>query len=93
MLVGLAFRRAGVQTKLDVACDGDQAITALQDGSASGIACVLLDLKLPGKSGLEVLEWIRQQPRLKRLPVVLFTSSSQPSDVNRAYDLGANSYL
>ncbi|HUU42111.1 MAG TPA: response regulator [Desulfatiglandales bacterium] len=54
---------------------------------------VLLDLKLPRKSGHEVLEWIHQQPTLKRLTVVVLTSSQQSSDINKAYDLGANSYL
>src|SRR5439155_15271074 len=52
-----------------------------------------LDLKLPKKSGLEVLTWVRKQTTLKRLPVVMFTSSSQPEDIDQAYDLGANSYL
>ena len=54
---------------------------------------VLLDLNLPYWSGFEVLEWIRQQPRLRRLPVVIFTSSSRPDDIARAYDAGANAYL
>jgi DNA-binding response OmpR family regulator len=54
---------------------------------------VLLDLKLPRKTGHEVLEWLRGQANLKRLPVVVLTASSESSDVNRAYDLGANSYL
>jgi CheY-like chemotaxis protein len=54
---------------------------------------VLLDLKMPRKSGLEVLGWIREQPHLKRLPVVVFTSSKHDQDINKAYDLGANSYL
>jgi DNA-binding response OmpR family regulator len=54
---------------------------------------VLLDLKLPRRSGLEVLEWIREREGLKRLPVVVLTSSKEVADVNRAYDLGANSYL
>ena len=54
---------------------------------------ILLDLKLPRRSGLEVLEWLRQQPGLKRIPVVVLTSSRQSKDVDRAYDLGANSYL
>jgi len=44
-------------------------------------------------SGLEVLAWLRQQPGLKRIPVVVLTSSNEPADVNRAYDLGSNSYL
>jgi CheY-like chemotaxis protein len=54
---------------------------------------VLLDLNLPYWSGFEVLEWIRQQPQLRRLPVVIFTSSSRPDDIARAYDAGANAYL
>jgi CheY-like chemotaxis protein len=56
-------------------------------------AVMLLDLKLPRRSGLEVLEWVRAQATLRRLPVVMLTSSNQSQDVNRAYDLGANSYL
>ena len=48
---------------------------------------------MPRKGGLEVLVWLRQVPTLRRLPVVVLTSSKEPNDVNRAYDLGANSYL
>ncbi|HEY2115363.1 MAG TPA: response regulator [Candidatus Angelobacter sp.] len=55
---------------------------------------ILLDIKLPRRSGFEVLEWIRmQESRLKRLPIVMLTSSRHQVDVNRAYDLGVNSYL
>jgi CheY-like chemotaxis protein len=54
---------------------------------------VLLDIKLPRKSGLEVLEWIRKQPELKSMPVLMLTSSSESNDLDRAYALGANSYL
>ena len=55
---------------------------------------ILLDLKLPRRSGFEVLSWIREQDNgLQRLPIVVLTSSSHSQDVNRAYDLGANSYL
>lgn len=95
MLMELAFRKANVSARLHVARDGQEAISSLQNGAFSTAppTCVLLDLKLPGISGLEVLAWIRGQSRLKRLPVILFTSSNQPADVNRAYDLGANSYL
>ncbi len=94
MLTAMAFRKAGAAVKLDVASDGDQAITALQNAlTGTPPACVLLDIKLPCKSGLEVLAWIRDEPRLKRLPVVMFSSSLLPEDINRAYDLGANSYL
>lgn len=96
MLMNLAFSRAGIAAKLHVVSDGDEAIAALGNGaSGSGAApiCVLLDVKLPRVSGLEVLAWIRNQPHLKRLPVILLTSSSQTADINRAYDLGANSFL
>jgi CheY-like chemotaxis protein len=54
---------------------------------------MLLDLKLPVRDGFDVLQWTRQQAGLKRLPTVILTSSSRSADVNRAYDLGANSYL
>jgi CheY-like chemotaxis protein len=54
---------------------------------------VLLDLKLPLQSGLKVLEWIRAQPRLSALPVVVLSSSKNNADIEKAYDLGVNSYL
>ncbi|MGH9522168.1 MAG: response regulator, partial [Terriglobales bacterium] len=55
---------------------------------------LLLDIKLPRRSGLEVLEWLRNRTdTLRRLPVVMLTSSRHSVDVNRAYELGANSYL
>ena len=94
-LLQVVFKKAGIATKLEVATDGDEAIAALQNGkfAAGPPVCVLLDIKLPGRSGLEVLEWIRSQPKFRRLPVILLTSSNQPADINRAYDLGANSYL
>ena len=54
---------------------------------------VLLDLNLPYWSGFEVLTWIRQQPELRRVPVVILSSSNRPDDIARAYDAGANGYL
>jgi len=96
MLMNLAFTRAGIGARLHVVNDGDEAIAALESSVQPGGAppvCVLLDVKLPRISGLEVLAWIRNQPHLKRMPVILLTSSSQTADINRAYDLGANSFL
>jgi CheY-like chemotaxis protein len=96
MLMNLAFNRAGLEARLHVVNDGDEAISALESSVRAGSSppiCVLLDVKLPRVSGLEVLAWIRNQPQLKRLPVILLTSSSQTADINRAYDLGANSFL
>lgn len=54
---------------------------------------ILLDLKLPKMSGFEVLQWIRERPDLCRIPVLMFTSSRERIDVDRAYELGANAYL
>ena len=52
-----------------------------------------MDLKLPGKSGLEILKWLRQESGLKQVPVVMFTCSSEGNDVIEAYNLGVNPYL
>src|SRR5579872_3127592 len=86
-LVGLAFRKAKADSVLVVVNDGEQAINYLNgEGKYADRAnhpfpaLVLLDLKLPRKTGLEVLAWVRSQPQpeLKRLPVVMLTSSNQP---------------
>jgi len=83
-----------------VVSDGEQAIEYLsgngeiKDRSLYPFpALVFLDLKLPFKSGHEVLEWIRGEAELDELVVVVLTSSDEPSDIARAYKLGANSYL
>lgn len=100
LLIERAFRKAEIGAQVQVVSDGEQAMQYLS--GSSGFAqrerfpipsLVLLDLKLPRKSGIEVLEWIRHQPGLRRIPVVMLTASKQPVDVNRAYDLGANAYL
>ena|SRR5438477_3802653 len=56
-------------------------------------ALVLLDLKMPRRTGFEVLDWIRGQATLKRLPVIVLTSSKHEADINWTYEHGANSYL
>lgn len=100
LLIQRAFTKARILNPLRVVSNGDEAIAYLSGDSQFGNrqtypipVLVLLDLKLPRRSGLEVLLWIRHQPGLKRLPVVVLTSSRESSDINRAYDLGANSYL
>jgi CheY-like chemotaxis protein len=100
MLIRRAFTKARIDSPLQVVRDGDTAVRYLAGaGDFADRAefplpgLMLLDLKLPRRSGLEVLEWLREQAGLCRLPVVVLTSSRQPQDVNRAYELGANSYL
>src|SRR5437867_489725 len=94
------FEKARLVNPLQVVQDGEQAIEYLKgDGPYADRAqfpfpfLLLLDLRLPRKSGFEVLGWLRQQPGLKRLTTVVLTSSKEGPDINRAYDLGANSYL
>ena len=98
-LMQRAFQKARLNTPLFVVRDGQEAIDYLnrQDKFADTTrfpepSLMLLDLKMPRKNGFEVLEWVRQQPGLKRLVVVVLTSSNQIADIDRAYDLGANSY-
>ena len=101
MLIERAFRKARINNPVRRLGDGDAAVQYLsgihpfEDRNANPLPIlILLDLKLPRRSGFEVLSWIREQDNgLQRLPIVVLTSSSHSQDVNRAYDLGANSYL
>lgn len=54
---------------------------------------ILQDINMAAKSGFDLLTWIKQQPRLKWVPVIMLTGSKSPSDIDRAYQLGASSYL
>src|SRR5215510_2270454 len=99
-LLQRAFAKARVTISLHVVRDGWTAIAYLKgeapysDRNAHPLPdLMLLDLKMPGLNGFEVLTWLRKQPGLKRLPVIVLTSSNLASDINRAYEMGANSYL
>jgi CheY-like chemotaxis protein len=100
MILAAAFKKAAPEIQLQAVFDGEQAVAYL-----AGTGCyadrttypfprlVLLDIKLPRRSGLEVLAWLRSEQALQHLPVIMLTSSSEPADLDRAYALGANSYL
>lgn len=95
-----ALRRNNIMNEVVVACDGQEAIDYLfGTGSFAGRdlsvmpAVVVLDLKLPRLSGLEVLKRIRTEPRTRRLPVVVLTSSEDQAQVEESYALGANSFI
>jgi len=99
-LLRYAFKRAGIENPIQVAVDGQQAVDYLSGkGSYSDRLqfplpqLVLLDLQLPHLTGLQVLEWIRQQPALKSLIVIVLSSSIHEGDIRRAYELGANAFL
>jgi CheY-like chemotaxis protein len=95
-----SFETAGISNPLQVVEDGQQAIDYLAgtgkyaDRAQYPMPClVLLDLKLPVKSGHDVLRWIHRRPALRRLVVIVLSSSRARNDVDEAYQLGARSYL
>ena len=100
LLVRRGFKQAFLNKPLQVVRDGEECIAYL-----SGIGkfanrdeyplpdLLLLDLKMPRVDGFEVLQWLQQQPTIITLRVIVLTSSECISDVNRAYALGANSFL
>jgi CheY-like chemotaxis protein len=100
LLLKRAFTRAGLKDNVRVVRNGQDAMNYLGGhGSYSNRDehplpfLVLLDLKMPGVDGFEVLQWARKDPNLKRLLIVVLTASNLQADVDRAYELGANSYL
>jgi CheY-like chemotaxis protein len=99
-LIRLAFSKSKLLNPVQFVRDGEEAIAYLRgEGPYANrveypLPClVILDLKMPRKNGLEVLEWIRGQPGLNALRVIVLTTSQEIRDVNQAYQLGANSFL
>jgi len=95
-LAEYALARCRAANQVIVANSGERALDYLQEKSAEkeGLpALVLLDVQLPGISGLEVLRRIRQSPTLRRLQVVALTTSDDDRDIVASYDLGVNSYI
>jgi len=95
-----ALKKSNIVNDVTVVRDGVEALDHLFGGethAGHGLNAipqiVLLDLKLPKVDGLEVLRRIRADERTKRLPVIVFTSSSEEEDMIKSYDLGANSYV
>jgi CheY-like chemotaxis protein len=100
LLLQRAFRKANAALAIHAVTDGDKAVAYLSGAEEFADrekyplpSVVLLDLKMPRKSGLEVLQWIRGDQALRRAIVIIFTSSKHDDDVNKAYEIGANSYL
>ena len=87
-----AFKKSGIVNEVLVATDGVEALEKL--ASLDHLPTViLLDLKLPRLSGLEFLKTVRADERLKHVPVVVLTTSSEQKDIINSYHLGANSYI
>lgn len=82
-LVSYCNRLVGSQRRPDEDTEPEQELPGL----------ILLDIKMPKKSGLEVLEWFRRQEILRRIPIIILSSSQARSDINAAYELGVNAYV
>jgi len=100
LLIKRSLQRAHVLNPLQIVRNGEETIAYLQgEGKFANRdeyplpSLLLLDLKMPRTDGFETLRWIRQQPALKALRVIVLTSSEDIRDVNHAYQLGANSFL
>jgi CheY-like chemotaxis protein len=91
-----ALRASRLKSKLNVVPDGVEAMKYLRredDASAERPDLILLDLNLPRKSGHEVLEEVKSDPMLRRIPIVVLTTSGADEDVVRSYDLHANVFV
>jgi CheY-like chemotaxis protein len=99
-LIRRGFTKAGVLNEIVHLTNGDDALAYLagegkfSDRTKSPLpGLILLDLKLPGMHGLQLMQWMRTRPEVRRIPLVVLTGSQDSETVNMAYDLGANSYL
>jgi CheY-like chemotaxis protein len=94
-----ALKKGGLANRLKWVTNGEHALDYLfRRGTYSGRdeTCprlVLLDLKMPGLDGIEVLRAIKADDRTRRIPIVVMTSSQEESDIGQTYDLGVNSYV
>ena len=92
-----AFKDAKVHINLHIATDGTKAMAFLmREGEHANVPrpdLILLDLNLPKKDGREVLKEIKESPKLKRIPVVILTTSASDADILRSYMLHANCYI
>jgi CheY-like chemotaxis protein len=100
LLLSQAFQNSRQGCNIQRAHDGDEAIAYLAgenqfaDREKHPVPnLLLLDVRMPRKNGFDVLRWVRREPGFRTLPVVVLSSSNEPADIKRAYELGANSYL
>lgn len=96
-LIERNIRRAGISNSIKHFTDGTSALDYLfnhaEGPTMNGPALTLLDLNLPDMSGIDILAKIKAEPRLKRMPVVVLTTTDDKVEIQRCYDLGCNVYI
>ena len=99
-LLQMALKKAGLTNPVSICRDGDQVIAYLQGNDHFSDRrqypfprMLILDLKMPKLGGLEVLRWVRDHPRCTVIPTIILSTSILPSDIQQAYELGANAYM
>jgi CheY-like chemotaxis protein len=96
-LIKEAFYESNIEKSFSVAKDGEDALNYLykkgQYAESQRPDIILLDINLPRKNGFEVLEQIKNDPELKRIPVIMLSSSSSEEHIHKSYDLSANCYV
>lgn len=100
ILLQRALLKNAIVNSVQVCCNGQQAIDYLSGSEPYSDrkkhpfpSIVFLDLKMPRKSGLDVLQWLKAHPECHVIPVIMLTSSREETDITQAYKLGANSYI
>ncbi len=95
-----SIRKAGNANRIDVVCDGKEALNYLYNNGEytdktkyPRPGLILLDIKLPGIDGIQVLKTIKEDPNLRRMPVIMLTTSKRDEDIAQSYNYHANSYL
>jgi CheY-like chemotaxis protein len=98
--LGRAIKKTGVPFTPQFVNDGEEVVAYLSGENRYADreeypmpTLILLDIKMPGKTGFEVLHWLKSQESLRKMPVVMLTSSDHQEDIERAYSLGANAYM
>jgi CheY-like chemotaxis protein len=100
ILLKKSFAKVGISNPVHICADGEEAIEYLQGcGPYSNRieypfpSVLISDLKMPRRTGLEVLGWLRENPKCRIVPVMIFSASREEKDVVKAYELGANAYI
>lgn len=95
-----SIRKAGNANRIDVVYDGEEALNYLYNNGEYADktkyprpGLILLDIKLPGIDGIQVLKTIKEDPNLRRIPVIMLTTSKRDEDIAQSYNYYANSYL